>query len=133
MEDVVSEGMDLKQIAAMIDKALGTKAIMSIPAMGWIANMDWSPLARHVFHLEFFLNDPPASGDWNIPDVQLCKQLQEHAHSCGVKKVAMLCGVYPAKRVVTSTEYKAIIKSAGAKFGGIYLGDNNGPDYAQWG
>jgi hypothetical protein len=62
-----------------------------------------------------------------------------HARNdCGVKKLSFVCGVYPPPpgnpygRLVTSTEYKSAIANAGEKFGGIYLGDNNGPNYSQW-
>jgi hypothetical protein len=137
LESVVSEGLSIPQIAAMIDKTLGTDAILSIPTLGWMDGIDWSALSRHVFHLEYFLNDPPR--DWvGLNPVDLCRQLAYHAREqCGVKKVMMLCGIYPAPYnpnsvMYSASQYKSFIAAAGEKFGGIYLGDNNGPNYSQW-
>ena len=140
LESVVFEGLRPPLIADMIDQTLGTNAILSIPTLGWMDGIDWSALSRHVFHLEFFLNDPPQNGDWQgIPDVELARQLGEHARSCGARKIVFLCGVYPVStsqnpyaRTVTSAQYKSILAAAGERFGGIYLGDNNGQNYSQW-
>ncbi len=138
LESVVSEGLSIPRIADMIDATLGTQAILSIPTLGWMDGVDWSALRRHVFQLEFFLNDPPP--DWvGIPDVVLAKQLAEHAREhCGVSKITYLCGIYdassynPNARTVTAQQYKSIIAAAGERFGGVYLGDNNGSNYNQW-
>ncbi len=133
------EGLKPNLIAQMIDDILGTDWILCIITLGWMDGIDWSALSRHVFDLEFFLNDPPPNGDWQgIPDVDLCRQLAWHAREdCGVKKLRMVCGIYeapanPYGRNITSTQYKNIIAAAGERFGGIYLGDNNGPNYSQW-
>lgn len=137
LEDVVTDGISIPQVASLIDSYLGTDAIVAIPTLGWIQNLDWSALSRHVFLLEFFLNDPPP--EWQgIPDVDLARQFQEHALQYGCKKVAFLCGIYdasesnPGARTLTSDQYLTILREAGVKFGGIYLGDNNGSNYAQW-
>jgi len=138
LEDLVTEGMSVPYIANMIDSRLGPDSILCIPTLGWVQNLDWSALSRHVFLLEFFLNDPPKNGDWEMDPVELCKQLAEHASAYGVRKMAFLCGIYPPPadnpygKVVSADEYQAIIKEAGERFGGIYLGDNNGSNYAQW-
>lgn len=144
LESVVSEGLSIPRIASMIDETLGTQAILEIATLGWMDGVDWSALRRHVFQLEFFLNDIPTysdgSSDWlGIPDVTLAKQLAEHAREdCGVSKLKYLCGVYdassynPNARTVTAAQYKSIIEQAGERFGGIYLGDNNGSNYSKW-
>lgn len=139
LESIVYEGIQPAVVSQMIDNTLGTDAILNIITLGWMDGIDWSALSRHVFMLEFFLNDPPPNGDWQgIPDVDLCRQLAWHAREdCGVRKLTMLCGIYeaasnPYGRTVTSTQYKNIIAAAGERFGGIYLGDNNGPNYSQW-
>lgn len=137
LEDVVSEGISIPQTAADIDRVLGNKSILYIPTMGWIQNQDWSALSRHVFGLEFFLNDP--ARDWvGLDDVDLARQLAFHARQYGVKKLNFICGIYdasatnPNARNVTAAHYKWVLKQAGETFGGIYLGDNNGPNYSQW-
>lgn len=140
LESIVSEGLEPPRIASMIDATLGTEAILAITTLGWMDGIDWSALSRHVFQLEFFLNDPPLSGDWQgIPDVELCKQLAWHAREdCGVRKLTMVVGIYDSShynqyaRTLSANQYKSIIAAAGERFGGIYLGDNNGPNYAQW-
>jgi hypothetical protein len=137
LESVVFEGLSVPRIADMIDSTLGTDCILAIPTMGWVDGIDWSALSRHVFQLEFFLNDPPP--DWvGLPDVILCKQLAEHARNCGIRKFTMVCGIYDASsynanaRNIPAAQYKSIIAQAGERFGGIYLGDNNGSNYSQW-
>lgn len=137
IEDINTEGLSIPRIADMIDSTLGTGVILGIPTLGWIQQFDWSALSRHVIQLEFFLNDPPP--DWiGIPDIQLAKQMAEHARACGVRKLTYICGIYdassynPNARTLTARQYKDIIAGAGERFGGIYLGDNNGPNYSQW-
>lgn len=138
LESIVFEGLKPNILAQMIDDTLGTDVILGIPTLGWMDGIDWSALSRHVFQLEFFLNDPVP--DWiGIPDVELCKQMAYHAREdCGVRKLTMVCGIYdassynPLARTLTSSQYKSIIAAAGERFGGIYLGDNNGPNYSQW-
>lgn len=140
LESIVSEGLSPNLIAQMIDDFMGTDTILGIITLGWMDGIDWSALSRHVFMLEYFLNDPPTNGDWQgNSDVDLCRQMAWHARNdCGVKKLSFVCGIYPPPasnpygRIVTSTEYKNAIASAGERFGGIYLGDNNGPNYSQW-
>jgi hypothetical protein len=140
LESIVFEGIKPNIVAQMIDETLGPDAILNIITLGWMDGIDWSALSRHVFMLEFFLNDPPTSGDWQgISDVELCKQLAWHAREdCGVRKLTMLCGIYDAPsnpyggRVLPASYYKKVISDAGERFGGIYLGDNNGPNYSQW-
>ncbi len=144
LESVGSEGLSIPRIADMIDSTLGTQAILAIPTLGWMDGIDWSALRRHVFQLEFFLNDiptyPDGSSDWaGIPDVTLAKQLAQHAREhCGVNKLTFLCGMYdsssynPNARTVTPAQYKSIIAAAGERFGGIYLGDSIGSNYAPW-
>lgn len=142
LESVVSEGLSIPRIADMVDATLGTDAILAIPTLGWIDGIDWSALSRHVFQLEFFLNDPPTyadgTSDWaGIEPVVLARQLAEHARNCGVRKMTFLCGIYPAPTnpnsvMLSASQYKSVIAAAGERFGGIYLGDNNGPNYSQW-
>lgn len=137
LEDMVSIGLTPNIVANVIDEILGPKSICIIPNYGWIQNMDWSPLERHVFLLECFLNDP--WWDWkDLSNEEIVKRCAAHARACGVKKVSILCGLYDASeyneyaRVVTPKEYLDIIRKLGERFGGIYLGDNNGPDYSVW-
>ena len=138
LESIVFEGMSPNLIAQMIDDTLGTDVILCIITLGWMDGIDWSALSRHVFDLEFFINDPVP--DWvGIPDIDLCKQMAWHAREdCGVKKLRMVCGIYdassynPNARTITASQYKSIIALAGERFGGIYLGDNNGSNYSQW-
>jgi hypothetical protein len=140
LESIVSEGISPNIVAEMIDTTLGRDVILGIITLGWMDGIDWSALSRHVFQLEFFLNDPPPNGDWQgISDVELCRQLAYHAREdCGVRKLTMVCGVYDASqynqyaRTITSAEYKNAIRTAGERFGGIYLGDTNGSNYSQW-
>ncbi len=139
LESIVFEGIQPAVVAQMIDNTLGPDAILNIITLGWMDGIDWSALSRHVFALEFFLNDPPPNGDWQgINDVDLCRQLAWHAREdCGVRKLTMLCGIYeaptnPYGRNLTPAYYKSVIANAGERFGGIYLGDNNGSNYSQW-
>lgn len=143
LESVVYEGLSIPRIADMIDNTLGTESILSIPTLGWMDGIDWSALSRHVFHLEYFLNDPPTysdgTSDWNgIHPVDLCRQMAYHAREdCGVRKIMFLCGIYPAPTnpnsvMYSASQYKGFISAAGERFGGIYLGDNNGSNYSQW-
>lgn len=138
LEDVVGEGISIPQVAHLIDSYFGTDAILYIPTMGWIEQTDWSALSRHVFGLEFFINDPVR--DWiGLNPVDLAMQMATNCKNYGVKKFNYICGIYdasannPAAKMYSADEYKSILKSAGVKFGGIYLGDNNGSNYAQWG
>lgn len=137
LEDVVSEGVSIPQVAHLIDEYFGTDAILAIPTLGWIQGIDWSALSRHVFLLEFFINDP--SPDWiGLDPVDLARQMAENCRNHGVKKFNYICGIYdarsynPAAKVYSASQYIDILKQASAKFGGIYLGDNNGSNYAQW-
>ena len=137
IEDVASEGLSIPRIADMIDATLGTQTILSVPTLAWVQNFDWSALSRHVFQLQFFLNDPPRNGEWDgIPHVTLAKQMAQHARDCGIRKFTFLVGIYPSDNpygvTLTARQYKDIIAGAGERFGGIYLGDNNGSNYSQW-
>lgn len=138
LEDLATEGLSIPRIADMIDTTLGTSTVLGIPTLAWVQNFDWSALSRHVFQLEFFLNDPPRGGEWSgIPYVTLAQQMAEHARDCGIRKLTFICGIYPAPSnpygaTLTARQYKDIIATAGERFGGIYLGDNNGPNYSQW-
>jgi hypothetical protein len=138
LEDLASEGLSIPRIADMIDNTLGTSSILAIPTLAWVQNFDWSALSRHVIQLEFFLNDPPRNGVWDgIPFVTLAKQMAEHARDCGIRKFTFVCGIYPAESnpysvMLSARQYKDIIAAAGERFGGIYLGDNNGSNYSQW-
>jgi len=143
LESVVAEGLSIPRIADMIDNTLGTDSIIAIPTLGWMDGIDWSALSRHVFQLEYFLNDPPTypdgSSDWaGIHPTELCRQMAYHAREqCGVRKLTFICGIYPAPTnpnsvMYSASEYKSFIAAAGERFGGIYLGDNNGPNYSQW-
>jgi hypothetical protein len=139
----VSEGLSIPRIADMIDNTLGTDAILGIPTLAWMDGIDWSAMSRHVFQLEYFLNDPPTypdgTSDWSgIHPTDLCRQMAWHARNdCGVKKITFICGIYPAPQnpnstMYTADQYQSFIAAAGERFGGIYLGDNNGPNYSQW-
>ncbi len=137
LEDMIGDQMTPRGVADIIDDILGPNSICIIPNYGWIQNMDWSPLSRHVFLLECFLNDP--WGDWkNLTNEQIITQCANHARECGVKKVSILCGIYdassynPNARKVTPKDYLDILAKTGENFGGIYLGDNNGADYSVW-
>lgn len=137
LEDMVGDNLTPQKVADIIDDILGEDSICVIPNYGWIQNMDWSPLSRHVFLLECFLNDPWR--DWvNLTNEQIIKQCADHARNCGAKKVSILCGIYdassynPHARKVTPKEYLDVIAKTREKFGGIYLGDNNGADYSVW-
>jgi hypothetical protein len=137
LEDLSSGNVTPQGAADIIDDILGKDSICVIPNLGWIQNRDWSPLSRHVFLLECFLNDPWK--DWEkLTGDQIIKQCADHARACGAKKVSILCGIYdasaynPLARKVTAAEYLAILGRTGERFGGIYLGDNNGPDYSVW-
>lgn len=137
LEDIVTDGISLPQVAHLIDEYFGTDAILAIPTLGWIQQLDWSALSRHVFLLEFFINDP--APDWvGLDPVDLARQIATNCTRYGVKKFNYVCGIYdasannPAAKMYSADQYKAILKAAGVKFGGIYLGDNNGSDYAQW-
>lgn len=137
LEDITSEKLEPAKIASMIDATLGKDSICAIPTLGWIQDKDWSPLNRHVFLLEFFPNDP--SPDWVGKDLlTLVRQCAQHARSWGVLKLTFVCGIYdaspnnPNAKTYTAAEYKAAIRTAGERFGGIYLGDNNGSNYAKW-
>lgn len=137
LEDMVSDKMTPQEVSVIIDDILGKDSICIIPNLGWIQNRDWSPLSRHVFLLECFLNDP--RNDWkNLTNEQIVKQCADHARASGVKKVSILCGIYdassynPNARKVTPKDYLDIITKTNEKFGGIFLGDNNGPDYSVW-
>lgn len=137
LENIVDAGITPQGVADIIDTILGKDSICIIPNLGWIQNLDWSPLSRHVFLLEIFLNDPWK--DWKLlSDKQVIEQCAYHARECGAKKVSILCGIYdassynPDARKVTPQEYLTAIKEAGETFGGVYLGDNNGPDYSGW-
>lgn len=137
LEDMASDKITPQGVSNIIDDILGKDSICIIPNYGWIQNIDWSPLSRHVFLLECFLNDPWK--DWiHLTNEQIVKQCADHARSCGVKKVSILCGLYdaseynPNARKVSPKEYLQVLSNTGEKFGGIYLGDNNGPDYSVW-
>lgn len=137
LENMVGDGMTPEGVAKIIDSILGINSICLIPNYGWIQNMDWSPLSRHVFLLECFLNDPPDA--WvNLTNEQIVNQCADHARASGAKKVSILCGIYdassynPNARNVTPKEYLDIIRKTGEIFGGIFLGDNNGSDYSVW-
>lgn len=137
LEDMVSDNLTPRGVSDIIDNILGKDSICIIPNYGWIQNMDWSPLSRHVFLLECFLNDP--WNDWKtLTNEQIVKQCADHARASGAKKVSILCGIYdassynPNARHVTPQEYLDVIRKTGEKFGGIFLGDNNGPDYSVW-
>lgn len=136
LEDMVTEGLNPKDVAEMIDDILGPDSIVAIPTMGSIQQIDWSPLNRHVFLLEFFPNDPPP--DWVGKDLEyLIRFCADTARAWGVKKLNFVCGVYytdtnPHSKLYTSNQYLTALKNQGEIFGGIYLGDNNGPNYEQW-
>jgi hypothetical protein len=137
LEDIVGSNITPQGVADIIDEVLGKDSICVIPNLGWIQNLDWSALSRHVFLLECFLNDPWA--DWkNLTNEQIISQCANHARECGAKKVSILCGIYdassynPNARAVTAKIYMDVLRATGEKFGGIYLGDNNGPDYSVW-
>lgn len=137
LEDIANENMTPERIAGIVDRYL-PKAILSIPTLGWIQNFDWSPLNRHVFQLEFFLNDPRKAWVDVGDDVLLVRQLAEHARACGCTKITFLCGAYdasatnPYARTVTPAYYKQIIAAAGERYGGLYLGDNVQGNYQPW-
>lgn len=137
LENIVGDKITPQGVSDIIDDILGKDSICIIPNLGWIQNQDWSPLSRHVFLLEIFLNDP--AKDWvNLTSYQVITQCASHARDSGAKKISILCGLYdassynPHARKVTPKEYLNIIEEAGEKFGGIYLGDNNGPNYSVW-
>jgi hypothetical protein len=134
LEDVTSEGLSIPRIADMIDTVLGPKSILAIPTLGWIQNRDWSALSRHVFMVEFFLNDP--APEWiGLDDVELARQIGEHARDCGVKKLSYLCGISGGSRSVTTQHYLDVLKQANERFWGIYLGDayaGTPERYADW-
>src|SRR5574338_3824 len=136
IEDLVTEDITPQGIASVIDQYYPNVSLLII-SLGWLQNplgswgTNYSPLKRHVFSLEAFLNDPDPN--WGAQDdVTLMKAFGEHARDVGLTKVQMLCGIYPAKRYITSSQYLYAIKTAGEMFGGIYLGDNNGSNYSQW-
>lgn len=137
VEDMVSDGLTPKGVAEIIDSILGPESICLIPNLGWIQNMDWSSLSRHVFNLEIFLNDPRPEWE-DLSNEEVIKQCAYHARACGAKKVSILCGIYdassynPIARKVTPKDYLDLLEKTGEKFGGIYLGDNNGSDYSVW-
>jgi hypothetical protein len=138
LESIYSEDLRPPRIADMIDSTLGTSAILCIPTLGWIDGIDWSALSRHVFLLEFFINDPVP--DWvGRDDIELARELIQHAQDWGARKIALLCGAYdgrlsnnPNGRLVSPERYKQIINTVGARYGGVYLGDHIGTNYAEW-